>query len=325
MDFGQFMCELLSRPPTNETVGMYEELLKMDEENRTKMAIIKMLQEDTGAHLLDSGGAYGRGYDKAKAFGSEIEKWDNIPYIRWDSGCFYKSAYKFLVEHLVYMPEKDKEFHEYAKEYPNDDWTKISKRYVKDVLDRESIVENTCNGDELLDKTLLFVSTGLEGHSASSYDGDYILLRTHNGCDLRGGYSTPHVFSLDIEEFLCDINNLDIYCSVCDTSFYSDDCGYHMYVSDSGSTYTTENFYLERDEKQYYDDNCLCPICGSPIDIAGSDKKEINFMKWKNFVRKNYQKGILTATIIDNMRMSEAKKRFLLSLYEGEAKNEAEK
>ena len=44
------------------------------------------------------------------------------------------------------------------------------------------------------------------------YEGYYIILQIHNGCDVRGGYSTPHVFTFDENTFWSMLDNITGRC-----------------------------------------------------------------------------------------------------------------
>ena len=68
---------------------------------------------------------------------------------------------------------------------------------------------NTANGEACLNKTLQWDMFYIDN---GKYEGAYIILQIHNGCDIRGGYSTPHIFKFDEDDFWCDLNDLSARC-----------------------------------------------------------------------------------------------------------------
>src|SRR5690606_10964984 len=68
-------------------------------------------------------------------------------------------------------------------------------------------MENTHNMDTDLDQNFLWV---LFHHNGD----DYAVIRTHNGCDIRGGHSEPRVFKVVDADYFTDWH-IDFYCSKC--------------------------------------------------------------------------------------------------------------
>ena len=110
----------------------------------------------------------------------------------------------------------DKIFHRFCEQevrkkdsyYTNiDDFVEHIKHWN---LDYENLGGyNTYNGESCLDKTLQWNIFAIYN---GIYEGHYMILQTHNGCDVRGGYSAPHIFRFDEDEFWCWLNDLTARC-----------------------------------------------------------------------------------------------------------------
>lgn len=279
MDFGQMMCEILSKPPTHSTANLVE--LAKETNNITEKVIIAMLTENTGAHFLDSGGAYGRAWQRRQ----KIENWDDIPYLKWNGDYMSKSLYRFLVEQLDYDPELDKEFHEFCINEENKKESYYACMHsFKDYLEEKyepdgsyvpSYFDNSYNHESAIDGTIQYQYVSLK-------DKDVIILQTHNGCDVRGGYSTPHVFTCSegIDYFSIDSTDMRFECSVCGSSAYTDDA-YNWYLEGPYINKPWDNLALaiegtSEDMIYDYQDNSfesalICPICGSVIEVNGNN------------------------------------------------------
>lgn len=169
----------------------------------TKQIVTKMLKENTGIHMYDSGGAYSRAWQRNKKVNFEKEP---VYTVHTDNNKFSyvtKSTYHHMTENLEYSPEMQAMFRA---------WRKIhgDTRYDANLGDMEEFIEfidgrhhylgsqvwNTCNdGDKcILDQTL-------QGIFFIFNDEDYVILQVHGGCDVRSGYTKPKIFKMN-EEFV---------------------------------------------------------------------------------------------------------------------------
>ena len=163
---------------------------------RTKELIYRMLIENTGTHPLDSGGAYGRAWERNQA--RTIDDFESEPeelYTYHKSGNYLErtvSVFHFLSQ--LDMDELCEEFNN----MPCKDWDSDGEVYgVSDAqwrwLTSKCEVEigytfNTYNGDSDLSQVL-------QG-SWLKLNGDvYLLLQIHGGCDVRGGYTNAKLFT----------------------------------------------------------------------------------------------------------------------------------
>ena len=181
--------------------------------------------ENTGRHMLDSGGAYGRGWER-KA-GMTAQDFIDKPRAYADDYSLSISAFHWLADRLQYEPVLDAKFEKWAwKDSRKDDpWLVNAEAWAEKRHDEWGDNEgvrcvNTYNGDSNLDEVLQYVTW---------YDrkrGErLILLQTHNGCDVRGGYSRPRVYSFrgwegEYEMYREDI---EVYCPGPDESDTQDE------------------------------------------------------------------------------------------------------
>ena len=182
---------------------------------KTETIIKNMLTENTGAHMLDSGGAYGRNYDRNKKRNFKKEPTATIEFDAEKDGDFSinvtKSLYHFLVEGLSYDAKMQAVFNKFVKARPKDDsWFELVEAFPKYLESMGHEVklngtENTYNYDNFLDQVIQYTDVEVDG-------AEYIVLQTHNGCDVRGGYSAPKIFKRE-EEFGWDSKRATVACS----------------------------------------------------------------------------------------------------------------
>lgn len=162
----------------------------------TKQIIFEMLTENTGSHFLDSGGAYGRHWERNQEL--TIEDFENEPE---ESYTYHKDSNylerRVSVFHFLSQLDTDWICEEFNN-MPCKDWDSDGEVYgVSDAqwrwLTSKCEVEightfNTYNGDSDLSQVL-------QG-SWLKLNGDvYLLLQIHGGCDVRGGYTNAKLFT----------------------------------------------------------------------------------------------------------------------------------
>jgi len=162
-----------------------------------------MLTENTGRHPLDSGGAYGRAWERNQA--RTIEDFESEPeekYTYRKSGNYLErtvSVFHFLsqldmdelCEEFNAMPcmDWDADDEVYGVSKAQWDWLK-SKFEVK-----VGYTFNTYNGDSDLSQIL-------QGSWVEIDDEVYLLLQIHGGCDARGGYTNAKLFTTPEEHMI---------------------------------------------------------------------------------------------------------------------------
>ena len=210
---------------------------EMPEMTPLETRIWEMMTENTGCHILDSGGAYGRAWQRSR----QIEDPRKIPTISvevWkDEVNVTYNLFPFLVNFLEMTEESEelqREFMEFSHsdEMEDESWYTCIERFIERLRDggklQKSYGDNTYNHDTLLGGVIQYDILRLV-----DCDHDFIILQTHNGCDVRGGYSDPYIFDAgDADYFRIAMTDLSCQCKKCGMSWYSDDAGYHWYYGD---------------------------------------------------------------------------------------------
>lgn len=170
---------------------------------RIKELIFDMLTEDTGRHPLDSGGAYGRAWERNQA--RTIEDFENEPEERYTyhkSGNYLErtvSVFHFLSQ--LDMDELCEEFNAMpCMDWDADDEVYGVSKAQWDWLKANHVVRvgytfNTYNGDSDLSQIL-------QGSWVEIDDEVYLLLQIHGGCDARGGYTNAKLFTTPEEHMI---------------------------------------------------------------------------------------------------------------------------
>ena len=234
-----------------------------------KKLVYELLTENTGAHPLDSGGAYGRHWERNAK--KSIEDFEAEPEAvleikKWDNGL---DAYPriSLYHYLTRILELDDLCNEFnaqpVNDWDSDDYYGVSaagEQWLKDKgFEPIGDTFNSYNGDSCLSQVI-------QGETFKR-DGDYYcLLQVHGGCDIRGGYTDAKLFKLE-EEY----------------QLYDESCSFKLGEGDndwidyrSGEWTTCEGEYLPYDELtekvkpladagKAYVDGCLgsCCICAT--------------------------------------------------------------
>lgn len=229
---------------------------------KTEEAIHSMLKENTGRALCDSGGTpkydndgnyigskhgYGRNYEKHK--NKTVEDFKESPDCRlkvWDGEDFYivVDVFHWMVNRLEFREKLTEllygDFVEESLDGKRGHLAKIGyleafphfaehKGLHRDVTglhgEGDPMVVNTYNGECSLSQTLQFVYYEAEYES-------FVVMQTHNGADVRGGYSYPKVFMTDTD--VLRWNLLDLGCEENRNHIWTTDAGYHFW--EDGST-----------------------------------------------------------------------------------------
>jgi hypothetical protein len=172
--------------------------------SNTEEVIYGMLTENTGKHMLDSGGSDGRMWQRnamktLEDFRAEPEAW-------LDGGDYpdiTKSTFWHLVNNLHHDAGLTAAYHAFAEAYPDESWLEISELWLdklgvpKEGGDFYSDARWTFNTYNFPDNWLC--SQTLQGTTFGMGGTDYLILQVHGGADVRGGYTKPQVFTLKYE------------------------------------------------------------------------------------------------------------------------------
>lgn len=165
--------------------------------------VYSMLTENTGSHFLDSGDAYGRNFERNQK--KSIKDFINEPIEKIQ--LYYDLDYS-IENNRIEFERTVSLFHFISLQYELDsicdkfnrinkntnDWdgkfygVSIKGQNYLDSLEYKFIREfNTYNFDSDLSQVL-------QGTEIEILGQKYVLLQTHNGCDVRGGYSDAKLF-----------------------------------------------------------------------------------------------------------------------------------
>lgn len=219
----------------------------------TEAKLTEMLQENTGKSLLDSGGVYGRHWERNQGVefrsqpSGKLEFHESRGELNIDVTL---DVFHFLNERLEYNEELDQQYREWCeREDAYHGWA-AGEEFVESINgkgiygDDKPFTTNTAGGEDLLSQTLQYVYWTDEGGDA------HVLLQIHGGCDMRGGYTDPVAF--DVADFdglgIFDNARASIYCKGCGKHWNTDD-GF-SWNDDSGQTNLEK--YPATDKKPEY-------------------------------------------------------------------------
>ena len=226
---------------------------------RTESVIFEMLTENTGRHLLDSGGENGRSWQRNQS--KSIEDFRNEPRTVFDTKYYDAtvSLFHHLTEKLTYSPAYTEEFNDWAGNR-EESWLELMESFPVSMGWKRLFTENSYNRESLLSQVIQYTvyDTGSEL---------LVALQVHGGADVRGGYTRPRIFSIDSEYDLV-MEWAAIYC----TGDAVDSDGPHRFDG-SGSEWTYEGGYspeydpyaMEKRRDLLKLDYLPCPVCGAPM------------------------------------------------------------
>jgi len=174
----------------------------------TERVLIRMMTE-AHVHILDSGGAYGRNWERRRMLWSQVDPrkvpsaWMEV----WDDGSFYVhiDTFQYLRNAFIRDRKVDIDFHRFANspQWKRESWWDCLYAWAEERGYAVLTTFNTYNDEsDCLDQIIQGAIINLD---PDEYDEDDWLyaepddpiaswIQTHNGCDVRGGYSEPHIF-----------------------------------------------------------------------------------------------------------------------------------
>lgn len=213
-----------------------------------------MLKENTGKQLLDSGGAYGRNWEKNQE--ADFDKTEPVEVEVHDDGVSITyNLYHFMLNQLELdeVCEKLQEEFDKFSEKSDSPYLADMEEFIEKKGFSEAHTFNSYNGDNLLSQVIQGITFEADGE-------DYVLLQVHGGCDVRGGYTAPIFFKIEIDSFI--LSQVDVNASCGCKAFYSDDCGYHWYNDKMGRD--EEKYKLPKEWKPK-DNKLVCTKCKKEI------------------------------------------------------------
>tara|TARA_R110002050_G_C8646090_1_gene489805 strand:+ start:43 stop:606 length:564 start_codon:yes stop_codon:yes gene_type:complete len=165
---------------------------------KTENVIYKMLTENTGVHMCDSGGDNGRHWQQNQK--KKLKDFKNESDISYDEdGHCYKSLFHHLVESCEYLPTETKAFETWIKQDKTryNSWGEVEE-FMSEYTHQDKKINTiyTYNDDTVLSQDIQFVYGG------DIYDSDVVAISIHNGADARGGLTDYKFFKIDWDQFL---------------------------------------------------------------------------------------------------------------------------
>lgn len=166
--------------------------------------IYKMLTESTGEHFLDSGGAYGRHWQRNQK--KSLNDFKNEKYITFEDDIATKSLFHHLTESLTFNSNLTNKLNNWIKKdkyhYSDNPRGRCNdmesvEQFMSEIIypDKKINCHYTYNEDNVLSQDIQFIYSEI-------YESDIIALSIHNGCDSRGGFTDYKIFNVDWDSFL---------------------------------------------------------------------------------------------------------------------------
>lgn len=229
----------------------------------TQQAIYKMLTTSTGAHMLDSGGAYGRHWERNQA--RTIEDFQNEPESSMDEwGELTISLFHHLNRNLgKYDEAMDRRYLAFT-EGSQDSHLEDIARFIEETGAREMMSDNSYNHDSALSQVIQWTAFELDGTS-------YIALQIHQGCDVRGGYTRPYIFQGYWEELCSEWGSVS--CTGEETHHYDWSNGEWLFEDGSYDERFSPYHMKENARKVGITEYIPCAECGAPLE--GTDTRKL--------------------------------------------------
>ena len=223
----------------------------------TEKIIDQMLRENTGTNMLDSGGVYGRSWERNqnRNFADEpeavLDEWGGVTI----------NLYHWLVDRLEYDFVIDKAMEKWGctEARIDDPWLEVLNEFPEEIEsigfqiggiygEGDPFIINTYNGEDALSQVILYhfgtltegvlhgSKTSLQAALSKEIDGrPFVILSIHGGCDVRGGYTQPRFFWLSGEDGTDIFNNaqLTLECCQCNARWDTENAGYRWEGIDS--------------------------------------------------------------------------------------------
>jgi hypothetical protein len=174
----------------------------------TADVITAMLTEPTGENILDSGGENDRHWQRNA--GMTAEDFEAQPRVvadeRYPDDEPEVSTFHWMNERLIFSRRFDEEYREWTRQrvdLPNFDNMRDFAAHFGNGDEDEEEIYNSYNYPSNLSQNIQFLV--FQDWEAGDV---YAVVQTHNGADVRGGYSTPRVFR--VEKFYSRESALDM-------------------------------------------------------------------------------------------------------------------
>ena len=198
-----------------------------------------MLLENTGEAMGDSGGAYGRNWQRNQS--QDLTKQPSV-YLDYEPPCSSKDVQPTvsLYHYLPTVLELDEVCEAFNTKFEKmADWdsdiygvSKEARQWLRNHKFEIGEDWNTYNGDNILSQVLQGAEVKRDGVGY----GDYVLIQIHGGCDVRGGYTDAKLFKYQkFQEFINPVPYVSLEVVRGEETFSLDmsDDGYGFYNTDT--------------------------------------------------------------------------------------------
>lgn len=192
---------------------------RAQERETTGRVLAAMLRENTGRHLLDSGDAYGRHWER-----NQKRDFEKEPGAVLDIDAKYGGEisvtvrlYHFLLERVCRDERAAKlqeQFEQFAElpEHESEEWSETIEDFVNEIGGKPRYSGYTYNEENVLDQDFLYYVFRDSEDDAGTGD-EMCFLQSHNGCDARGGFTKPQCFTLESDSELYGYDRATIACA----------------------------------------------------------------------------------------------------------------
>jgi hypothetical protein len=278
---------------------------KYERTNRMCKEIVEMMKENTGVHMMDSGGAYGRNWERNQDFSFATTKEAELSISSYGIEVTINVAH-WLKDNFAYPEAINKIYKAFCENSEDNHLADMGKFvYMLQGLtdcDIEWFSENSYNRDSLLSQVIQYIAFEVNEEMAEKLSakyseviseeatpGYYALISLHNGCDVRGGYTRARIFQM---EELYDIYRDDSYTIQCDAPYVTHPDLFedhdtpisrpHVWYGQLYDMESDEDGILDLNKYEisdnpdnrgkgiiYYDEDDVgyCPICGAKLNI----------------------------------------------------------
>jgi len=181
------------------------------QQNKIDQILLSMLKEKTGTALCDSGGAYGRHWERNQSL--QLKKLLDSPQVEFEQkyGSYTISLFHYLRTQLDIdrTCEKFNRINTTAKNWDSDAFYGLStegENFLNRINAKIGNAWNSYNGETNLSQVI-------QGAYVVIKDTGYVLLQIHQGCDVRGGYTDARLFKTS-NEYGDFLNPEDVYGTV---------------------------------------------------------------------------------------------------------------
>ena len=172
-------------------------------QSKTAKILAQMLTENTGRSFLDSGGAYGRHWEQNQGVDFEARPSCTLKFsAKLQSIEISVDLYHWLLERLDFDEDLNEKWERYDAG-TDAAWDVNMKSFIESIGGKLQHGWYTYNEECHLSQD--FVAHLFE------YEGtEYVFLQIHGGCDARGGFTAPKIFTTKDESGIYDFGRASI-------------------------------------------------------------------------------------------------------------------